>query len=73
MGSKLTSEWWLLDSAAPEGEFTVVAPRRQGVEYDVEVAADRLLIVHNDGGAENFELATAPLPGAGDSAQPGRR
>ena len=26
---------------------------------------DRLLIVHNDGGAENFELATAPLPGTG--------
>ena len=68
VGSKLTSEWWLLDSAAPEGAFTVVAPRRQGVEYDVEVAANRLLIVHNDGGAENFELATAPLPGTGDSS-----
>jgi oligopeptidase B len=66
VGSKLTSEWWLLDSATPEGAFTVVAPRRQGIEYHVEVAADRLLIVHNDG-AENFELATAPLPGTGDS------
>jgi oligopeptidase B len=64
--SKLTGEWWLLDAAAPEGSFQVVAPRRQGVEYDVEVAGDRLLILHN-GGAENFELATAPLPGAGDS------
>jgi len=64
--SKLTSEWWLLDSAASEGTFTVVVPRRQGVEYDVEIADDRLLIVHNDG-AENFELATAPLPGTGDS------
>ena len=67
VASKTTSEWWLLDSAAPEGTFTVVSPRRQGVEYDVEVAAQRLLIVHNDGGAENFELATAPLPGTGDS------
>jgi oligopeptidase B len=66
--SKLTSEIWLLDAATPEGEFTVVAPRRQGVEYDVEVAGDRLLILHNDG-AENFELAAAPLPGAGDTAQ----
>jgi oligopeptidase B len=64
--SKLTSEVWLLDASTPDAEFTVVAPRRQGVEYDVEVAADKLLIVHNDGGAENFELATAPLPGAGD-------
>src|ERR1700744_930018 len=65
--SKLTSEVWLLDAAMPTGEFSVVAPRRQGVEYDVEIAADRLLILHNDG-AENFELASAPLPGAGDTA-----
>ena len=55
--SKLTSEVWLLDAAAPAGEFSVVAPRRPGVEYDVEVAGDRLLILHNDG-AENFELAS---------------
>ena len=44
----------------PEGEPRIVAPRRQGVEYDVEPAGDRLLIVHNDG-AEDFELAEAPL------------
>jgi oligopeptidase B len=74
--SVLTSEWWLLDAATPAGSFTVVAPRRQGVEYNVELAGDRLLILHNDGGAENFELATAPLPyagdtGAGDTGGPG--
>ena len=66
--SKLTSETWLLDATTPQAEFTVVAPRRQGVEYDVQVAGDKLLILHNDGGAENFELATAALPGAGDPA-----
>jgi oligopeptidase B len=64
--SKMTSECWLLDSANPTGEFTVVAPRRQGVEYNVAHAGDHLLILHNDGDAENFELATAPLPGAGE-------
>jgi len=58
--SVLTSEVWLLDAATPQGEFTVVAPRRHGVDYDVEPAADHLLILHNDG-AENFEIATAPL------------
>jgi oligopeptidase B len=67
--SKLTSEVWLLDAASPTAEFTVVAPRRHGVEYEVEVAGDRLLILHNDDGAENFELASAPLPGAGDSGR----
>ena len=48
-GSKLTSEYRLLPTADPEGEPRLVAPRRQGVEYDVEPAGDRLLIVHNDG------------------------
>jgi oligopeptidase B len=61
--SSLTSEFWLLDAANPTGEFTVVAPRRPGVEYDVEHqvmadGTDRLLILHNDG-AVNFELAQA--------------
>jgi oligopeptidase B len=58
--SVLTSEVWLLDAAKPDGELTVVSPRRQGVDYDVDDAGDRLLILHNDH-AENFELATAPL------------
>ncbi len=63
--SKLTSESWVLDANKPGGEFRVVVPRRQGVEYRIEhqIAADgsdRLLVLHNDG-AENFELATATL------------
>jgi oligopeptidase B len=63
--SKLTSEAWLLDAAAPEGEFSVVMPRRPGVEYSVEHqvradGTDRFLILHNDH-AENFELAEAPV------------
>jgi oligopeptidase B len=68
--SKLTSEVRLLDASDPTGEFTVVAPRRSGVEYEVEhqVTADgvdRLLILHNDG-AVNFELAQAPVAAPGE-------
>ncbi len=59
-GSRLTSEYRLLPASDPEGEPRLVAPRRQGVEYDVEPAGDRLLIVHNDQ-APDFELAQAPL------------
>jgi oligopeptidase B len=59
--SVLTSEVWLLDAAEPDGELVVVAPRRPGVDYDVDDDGDRLLILHNDH-AENFEIATAPLP-----------
>jgi oligopeptidase B len=62
-GSKITSETWLLDTADPTGEFRVVWPRREGVEYDVEHAivggSDRLLILHNDG-APGFELVDVP-------------
>jgi oligopeptidase B len=63
--SKLTSEERLLDAGDPTGEFRVVVPRRQGVEYSIDHqigrdGADRLLILHNDG-AENFEIATATL------------
>jgi len=59
IGSKITSEVRLVDAADPTGEFHVVWPRVEGVEYDIEHAVvageDRLLITHNDG-AENFEL-----------------
>jgi len=60
VGSKLTSEVLLLDASAPLGDPRVVAPRREGVEYDVEPAGDRLLIVHN-ANHPDFELAQAPL------------
>jgi len=66
-GSKLTSEYRLLPTSDPEGEPRVVAPRRQGVEYDVEPAGDRLLITHNDG-AEDFAVAEAPLDAADHTA-----
>jgi oligopeptidase B len=63
--SVLTSEVWLLDAATPQAAFSVVAPRRQGVEYHVEPAGGRLLILHNDG-AENFEIAAAPAAAPAD-------
>ncbi|HEY7147771.1 MAG TPA: S9 family peptidase [Streptosporangiaceae bacterium] len=72
LNSTLTTEVRLLDAAAPAGEFRVVVPRRQGLEYSVEHQAGdehdgRLLILHNDH-AENFELATAPVDDPGSWA-----
>ena len=60
IGSKLTSEVRLLDAATPLETPRVVAPRREGVEYDVEPAGDRLLVVHNTDNPD-FDLAQAPL------------
>ncbi len=69
VGSKVTSEGWMLESANPEGEFRVIIPRREGVEYGAEHAViggeDRFLILHNDVvdgiKAENFVLVEAPV------------
>jgi len=60
LGSKTTSEVHLLPSDDPEGDWRVVAPRRDGVEYDVEPAGDRLLVVHNADDPD-ADLAWAPL------------
>jgi len=59
-GSMITSEYRLLSADDPEGEPALVAARRDGVEYSVEVAGDRMLIVHNADN-EDFDLAQAPL------------
>ena len=60
LGSKTTSEFHLIDATDPTAPARCVAPRREGVEYDVEPAADHLLIVHNERQPEG-DLAWAPL------------
>ena len=60
LGSKTTSEVHVLDADDPEGAWRVLAPRREGVEYDVEPAADRFLIVHNTD-TPDADLAWAPV------------
>ena len=63
-GSRTTTEYAVLEADDPTGEFRVVAPRRDGVEYSVEHAVlggeDRLLVLHNDD-AENYAIAVAPI------------
>jgi oligopeptidase B len=79
IGSKTTSEVRILDAADPTGQFHVVTPRQDGVEYDVEPASDRLLIVHNRNNPDS-DLAWAPLDCASHEdwqplldAEPGER
>jgi oligopeptidase B len=80
LGSKVTSESWLLESDDPTGEFRVVWPRRDGVEYTVEHAVlpssraepagtDVLLVLHNKD-ALNFELVSSPVPAPGETVPP---
>ncbi|KXO98654.1 S9 family peptidase [Tsukamurella pseudospumae] len=62
--STLSSETWVLDATDPSGEFRVLRPREEDVEYSVEHAVldgeDRFLFLHNRTGID-FELASAPV------------
>jgi len=63
-GSKLTSEWRVLPLEEPEGEFEVLWPREQGVEYDVdyaEVAGEGHWVVTHNASGPNFEVGTCAV------------
>lgn len=64
--STVTSEVHVLPADQPDGDFHVVEPRRQGVEYSLDHAGEWFFVVHNDG-APDFELVKAP------TAAPGRQ
>jgi oligopeptidase B len=63
--SKITSEAWLVDADAPSAPPVIVEPRVQGHEYHVEhhegAGGDRLFVLTNADGADNFALMAAPV------------
>jgi oligopeptidase B len=58
--SHTTSEARVLRADDPEGEWRLIAPRRQGHEYDVDHHGSLFYIRTNDRG-RNFRLVTAPV------------
>jgi len=71
--SKTTTEVHVVDTDDPTQAPRLVAPREQGVEYLVEDHAtesdgERLFVLTNADGAENFKLMVAP-PGATTRAE----
>jgi len=61
-----TSEVYLLDRADPAARPRLVEPRTPQLRYSVEHHDDRIFILTNADGAEDFKIMTAPL------ADPGR-
>src|SRR3546814_1662158 len=64
LGSKFTTEEWLIPDGAPTAARRVVPPRVQGVHYEVThtpspTDGDRFLIPTNAHGAVPFQLMTA--------------
>ncbi len=60
LDSKTTSEVRYLEADRPAGEFRMIHPRRQDMEYAVEHHGDRFFIVTNEN-AKNFKLMEAPV------------
>ena len=64
IGSHTTSEERFLDASNPTGEWKLIAPREQGVEYYADDHGDQFLIRTNDKG-RTFRLVTAPIGAPG--------
>ena len=57
----VTSEVRLVDADRPADAPVLVAAREPGIEYDVSHHGDRLIILTNADGAEDFKIVEAPL------------
>ena len=66
-GDHETSEVRLVPAAEPTAAPVLVRARTAGIEYDVDVAGDRVFVHANDT-HENFRIATATLAAPGDWA-----
>jgi oligopeptidase B len=64
VGSHTTSEARMLDADNPKGEWKLIAPRQQDVEYYPDHHGDQFLIRTNDKG-RTFRLVTAPVSSPG--------
>ena len=64
IGSHTTSEQRYLDAASPSGEWKLIAPRQQDVEYYADDHGDQFLIRTNDKG-RTFRLVSAPINAPG--------
>ena len=62
----VTSEVRLIEADQPDGTAVLVAERDPNTEYDVSHHGDRLIILTNAGGAEDFKIIETPI------ASPGR-
>ena len=65
LGSHTTSESWFLDAATPDAAFTLVAPRIDDEEYDLD-HRDGFFYIRSNRNADQFRLVRTPV------ATPGR-
>ena len=60
-----TSELYLIDALDPAGSPQLIAARETEHEYDIEHQGDRLIILTNRDGADDFKMMQAPVASPG--------
>jgi oligopeptidase B len=68
--SHTSSEWRFVPAAAPEGALTLISPREQDHEYEVDHRGD-LFYVRTNKGCRNFRVVTAPVASPGQESWKG--
>ena len=61
-----TSEVRIIDADAPLSEPVLISPRRVGHEYSVEHNGEKLYIITNSNGAEDFRIVETPVSAPGE-------
>ena len=56
-GGNNMSEWHFMDAGDPGSPLTLIKPRHEDFEYDVEDRGDRFLIRNNGDGAKDFKVS----------------
>ena len=59
------SEWHFTEANFPESELTLVQPRQENFEYDVDHHGERFLIRNNGDGARDFKVSETPVSAPG--------
>ena len=60
-GGNNITEWHYLDANQPEGALTLIEPRQEDFEYDVEDHGERFLIRNNGDGAKDFKISETAI------------
>lgn len=66
-GSFTSSEWHVLPADRPTAALRTIAPRRPGVEYEVE-AGERVFYILTNEGAKDFKVMLAPVNSPGHAS-----
>jgi oligopeptidase B len=54
------NEVWVIPTATPDAQPALIAPRTEGLEYEIDHQGDQFVILTNAGGAVDFKIVTAP-------------